>query len=315
MAISPGDPNVVFAATVDSPGPVTGNFPRAIAGVYKSEDGGETWVRKNCGLTNSRVVSVQFDPVDPEVAIVGIGAGEASCHGGSEELPSYFEGGIYKTVDGGDMWTRIPAGAKDTVAAFHTIVAVVGDPTMYITFGLHTFQAGPFDPILSSGFLRSTDGGDSWAPFGPDEVTQSKITHFGVSVDGMVIYGAVTDSYLHWISTDGGSTWSRSTINQGSGPVAVSPVDPNIVIFRDSAQTSLYRSTDGLRTYEKVVTTEGIPVEPGTRYAFEDVVFAPSDPNIVYAATTGLLVYKSDDGGATFTLMKNIRSEVLNAAP
>ena len=36
IAISPSDPNIVFAATVDSPGPVTGDFPSSVAGVYKS---------------------------------------------------------------------------------------------------------------------------------------------------------------------------------------------------------------------------------------------------------------------------------------
>ena len=97
----------------------------------------------------------------------------------------------------------------------------------------------------------------------------------------------------------------------------MSPADPNIVIFRDSAQTSLYRSTDGLLTYSKVVTSEGLSNDPEVRFAFEDIVFAPSDPNIVYAATTGLLVYRSVDAGVsfTFTLMKNIRSEVLRVAP
>ena len=95
----------------------------------------------------------------------------------------------------------------------------------------------------------------------------------------------------------------------------MSPADPNIVIFRDSAQTSLYRSSDGLLTYNKVASSEGLTDDPEVRFAFEDVVFAPSDPDIVYAATTGLLVYKSVDGGASFTLMANIRSEVLNAAP
>ena len=98
--------------------------------------------------------------------------------------------------------------------------------------------------------------------------------------------------------------------------MAVSPDDPNIVIFRASHQKALYRSTDGLLTYTEVVTTDGLLSDnPNVWFAFEDVVFAPSDPNIVYAATTGLLVYKSVDAGASFTLMKNIRSEVLNAAP
>ena len=183
---------------------------------------------------------------------------------------------------------------------------------MLITFGLHTFQSGVFDPSLNVGFLRSIDGGGSWERFGTPEVARSKITHFDVSADGAVIYATVTDSYHHWISTDGGSTWTKSSLNQGSGPVAVSPADPAVVIFRDSAQASLYRSVDGLQTYSKVVTTEGLSDDPNVRYAFEDVAFAPSDPQVVYAATTGLLVYKSTDGGASFTLMRAIRSEVLN---
>ena len=114
----------------------------------------------------------------------------------------------------------------------------------------------------------------------------------------------------------------RSVVQFCSAPLVrfhtaldISPTDSDIVLFRDSAQTSLYRSTDGLRTYVKVVTTEGLPEEPNVRFAFEDVVFAPSHPSIVYAATTGLLVFKSEDAGASFALMKNIRSEVLNVQP
>ena len=248
MAISPSDPNFVFAATVDSPGPVTGDFPSAIAGIYKSEDGGETWVRKNCGLTNSRVVSVRFDLSDPDLAVAAIGAGERSFSTGVAELPLFFDGGIYITRDGGDSWERTQASSNDKINNFHSIVVSGSDPTLMTTFGLHTSQGGSFDPTLSAGFLRSNDRGESWQSFGPNEVIQSKITHFDVSEDGMVIYATVTDSYHHWVSTDGGATWTKSSLNQGSGPVAMSPADPNIVIFRDSAQTSLYpESTEGHR--------------------------------------------------------------------
>lgn len=312
VAISPSDPNIVLAATVGSPGPVIGDFPSAIAGMYKSTDGGETWVRKNCGLASSRVVAVRFDPTDADHAIATIGAGERSFST-SAELPTFFDGGIYVTSDGGDNWKRSPGGDKDTLNDFHTVVATNSNSPALITFGLHTFQRGPFDPSLSVGFLRSVDGGETWRSFGTLDVGQSKITHFDASTDGEVIYATVTDSYHHWISTDAGLTWTKSSLNQGSDPVAVSPSDPRTVIFRDSVQTSLYRSTDGLQTYKKVVTTVGSSDDPDIRFAFEDIVFAPSDPSIVYAATTGLLVYKSIDGGESFTMMKNIRSEVLNA--
>ena len=308
MAISPSDPNIVFAATVDSPGPVIGDFPSSIAGIYKSADGGETWTRKNCGLTSSRVVAVRFDRTNPGHVIATIGAGERSFTTNTE-LPTFFEGGIFTTDNGGDNWQRSPAAASDDVSNFHTLVVAGGDPSLLITFGLHSAQGVAFDPSLNVGFLRSMDGGASWQGFGTPEVTGSNITHFDASADGTTIYATVTDSYHHWISTDSGSTWTKSSLNQGSGPIAVSPADPQVVLFRDSAQTSLYRSTDGLQTYDKVVTAEGLSVDPNVRYAFEDIVFSPSDPDVVYAATTGLLVYKSTDGGATFTLMKNIRQK------
>ena len=53
--ISTSNPNVIMAATLDSPGPPSG--PRVAAGLYRSEDGGESWVQLNCGFTTSRVVS------------------------------------------------------------------------------------------------------------------------------------------------------------------------------------------------------------------------------------------------------------------
>ena len=315
IAISPSNPNIVLAATVDSPGPVTGNFPSSVAGIYRSIDGGETWVRRNCGLANSRVVAVQFDPSNPDFAIAAVGGGKRSFTTGLPDVPLIFDGGMYITIDGGESWKRVPIGPNDNVNNFHTIVVAGSEPAALITFGLHTRQGGSFDPSLNVGFLRSVDRGESWEPFATSEVAQRNITHFAVSGDGMIFYATVTDAYHHWISTDGGSTWTKSSLNQGSGPIAVSPADANIVIFRNSAQTSLFRSSDGLRTYSEVATTEGLSNDQGERFAFEDVVFAPSDPSIVYAATTGLLVYKSVDGGVSFTLMRNIRSEVLNVAP
>ena len=315
IAISPSNPNIVLAATVDSPGPVTGNFPSSVAGIYKSIDGGETWVRRNCGLASSRVVAVRFDPSNPDFAIAAVGGGKRSFTTGLQGVPLIFDGGMYITIDGGESWKRVTIGPNDNVNNFHTIVVAGSEPTAFITFGLHTRQGGSFDPSLNVGFLRSVDRGESWEPFATSEVVQRNITHFDVSGDGMIIYATVTDAYHHWISSDGGSTWTRSSLNQGSGPIAVSPADANVVIFRNSAQTSLFRSSDGLRTYSEVATTEGLSNDQVERFAFEDVVFAPSDPSIVYAATTGLLVYKSVDAGASFTLMRNIRFEVLNVAP
>ena len=149
IAISPSDPNIVFAATVDSPGPVTGDYPSAMAGVYKSVDGGETWVRKNCGLTNSRVTAVRFDPHDPNLAIAAIGPGERSFTTGeaeSMELPTFFRGGLYRTVDGGESWEKISTGTNDELNGFGTIVVTGHAPP----YGRPSGALSPLSPSASS---------------------------------------------------------------------------------------------------------------------------------------------------------------------
>ncbi len=261
------------------------------------------------------MLSVRFDPSDSNVAVIAIGAGAPSFTTGNLDALDFYEGGMFVTVNRGESWERVPVGDSELISNFSSIVMNPGEPSSLTAFGLHTSPGGDLDTSLNPGFWRSNDGGQNWEAFGPADINGSEVSHFTVSSDGRVIYASVADTYRHWISLDGGGSWVATSINQGGGPVAVSPADSNIVIFRNSHQTSLFRSTDGLRTYNEVVTTEGASTASGERFAFEDIVFAPSDPSRVYAATTGLRVYRSDDGGATFTLMKNIRSEVLNGIP
>ena len=40
IAVSPSNPSLVIAATADSPGPIAGDYPSSMAGVYRSVDGG-----------------------------------------------------------------------------------------------------------------------------------------------------------------------------------------------------------------------------------------------------------------------------------
>ena len=50
-----------------------------------------------------------------------------------------------------------------------------------------------------------------------------------------------------------------------------------------------------------------------THTPIREIVFAPSDPNIVYAETDGYLLRRSDAAGLTWRLLVNIRDDVLNA--
>ena len=139
-----------------------------------------------------------------------------------------------------------------------------------------------------------------------------EITGFGVSADGSVIYVSANNTYRHWISSDDGVSWTATEINQSNGPVAISPEDSNLVIFAD--RPSLNRSVNGMRSWTTVVSVTR-PAGRQLDVPFVDIVFAPSNPDIVYAVTDGYLVYRSTNAGASFILMKNVRADVLNVVP
>jgi photosystem II stability/assembly factor-like uncharacterized protein len=216
IAFAPSDPSTIMAATLDSPGPISGDFPSVIGGVYVSSDGGETWRQMNCGFPNSRVNSVLFDPDDARVAVAGLEGGEPSFdHGGG-----YFEGGLYRTEDGGENWVRVRVGTFDHRNGYWVMKRVAGAPSTFITFGMN-FN----DRSESLGFIRSTDAGATWLPFG-QELREKLITSFTVSADGRTLYANEDGTYFGWLSRDTGATWTQSAIVQVNGPVAVSPSIP-----------------------------------------------------------------------------------------
>ncbi|MFC1477845.1 WD40/YVTN/BNR-like repeat-containing protein [Candidatus Margulisiibacteriota bacterium] len=292
IAISSSNPSIILAATLDSPGPVTGNYPSSIAGVYKSTDGGQTWARKNRGLTSSRITSVRFHPSNPDTAVIGVEGGEPTF---VQLAGHYYGGGIYKTADGGETWSRITLGTNDDRNGFWHMKVRDTNPASYFTFAMNYYNRNE-----SIGFLKSLDFGTSWSGFGTSLKTLL-IDHFDISNDGQIIYTNQRDTYKLHKSTDGGNTWATTSINQANGPVAISPADQNIVIYCGS--TKIYRSVDGLLSFTLILSADN---------SFTEVVFAPSNPDIVYAVTTGYILYKSTDGGASFSLIKNIRTEVLN---
>ncbi len=296
VAFSPADSNTVIAAMTDSAGPLTGDVPSAIAGIYKTTDGGATWFRSNCGLSNAKLGYVLYSPTDANIVLTAV-QGEAASY--AQAAGQLFDGGIFRSSDGGANWslTVMPEGAVDRNR--YWIIRAGGTPTTYVTFGFN-FE----DSSLNAGFLRSVDEGQTWTPFAPEQRGKS-ITHFDVSSDGQTVYALEVSSFEFDRSSDGGATWEQlSNVSPGpQGPIAICPSDSQTVLFTSNADLRL--TTDGMLT-DVVVQTAA--------KQFEWIAFAPSNTNIVYAATQGYDVYKSTDKGASFALMANLRA-VINAVP
>lgn len=112
-------------------------------------------------------------------------------------------------------------------------------------------------------------------------------------------------------SEDAGDTWTAVGLSNTHhiGRVAVHPENSDIVFvaalgsfYSPSSDRGIYKSKDGGDTWEKVLYTD-------ERVGGNDVIFSPSDPNILYASTwycsedkagPGGSIYKSTDGGETW---------------
>lgn len=296
IAFSESNPDIIYAATTSGPGPLAGP-DGGDGGIYKSTDGGETWVRKNCGLNNEWIFSVHVTPDDSDVAVIGISGGEATGSWGDIEEGNFFDGGIFRTIDGGENWNRVDLATNDNKNEYKYIKSLRDNPSVLYTFGLNWEGTSP-----NIGFYKSTDAGENWTPFAP-EIRERRITYFDISSDGEVIYAVDETKIIK--STDAGATWSEYELHTSGYVIEIFPDDPERVLF--SKVDGVYLSEDGLQTETKVIDVKG-------RHP-SDIAIAPTDSNIVYAIEIGYDVHKSVDAGKTFTKIVNLRDDVLNVIP
>jgi photosystem II stability/assembly factor-like uncharacterized protein len=300
----------IYAVLTDGPCPQNGNYPCSGAGVYKSIDGGITWKPKNCGLPNLATLELFVDPGDENHVFVSIQGGipTFTAPGLSK---TYIPGGMYVTIDGGDSWNKVEIGMNDDKNSF-TIRSANDNQDLIYAFGISDRHFESVDDNI--GFIKSSDSGRSWEQLAPG-LREEKIAFFGVSSDGNSIYTVSRDGYFK-VSHDGGITWSEKETRMGSVYyIAVSPADKNRVLF--GLGSDIHLSTDGLNSFNSVVSIERI----GDKHV-SDIVFSPSDPNIVYAIFTGAYpdnsgydLYKSIDGGNSFSKIANLRDDVLRVIP
>jgi photosystem II stability/assembly factor-like uncharacterized protein len=132
ISTDPVDANTIYAAMRSIyQDPVMGEVSTGY--LYKTTDGGDTWVSIMNGITNGYLHHLAVDPVDRSVLYV-----------------STYDG-IFKSTDGGATWAQ---ASKDLQYTDINMVAVDPHNNMVVYAGSE-----------GTGVYRSMDGGKSWSSF------------------------------------------------------------------------------------------------------------------------------------------------------
>jgi photosystem II stability/assembly factor-like uncharacterized protein len=253
----------------------------------------------------------------------------------------HVNGGVWKTVDGGRVWT--PVFDSQPVASIGAMAVAPSSPdVVYVGSGESTLR----DSVgYGNGVYKSTDAGRTWAHVGL-EATQ----HIGkIAVNprnpDVVFVAAIGHLYAAnpergvFRSRDGGRSWQKVLYkdeNVGAAEVVIDPTNPRVVFAglwntrrppwfvyapTNGPGGGLYRSSDGGTTW--TLLTAGLPREGIGR---SGIAVSPSNPRRVYAVVDCLVpepgaaapaaatgggqtspgqggFFRSDDGGMSWRRM------------
>ena len=107
LKIHPTNPDIAYVAAIGQP---FGWGPER--GVYRTKDGGNTWQKVLFINDQTGVVSIAINWQNPNELYAGAWRGQRKPWTIISGGPA-ADGGVYKTIDGGDHWTRVSNGFPD----------------------------------------------------------------------------------------------------------------------------------------------------------------------------------------------------------
>lgn len=170
-------------------------------GVFRSDDGGDTWEPKNDGVDP---VGLPDDAPRPEVGYCV----HCLAHDPADPWRIWRQdhSGVYRTDDGGDNWVRIEDGLP---ANFGFVIWRDPGTGRLFTIPLEAdANRVPVDGALR--VYRSDDAGDTWAPAGTgwsDSPQYTGVLRGAFDGDGNGLFCFGTTGGKLWVTEDNGENW------------------------------------------------------------------------------------------------------------
>ncbi|MFQ6100361.1 MAG: YCF48-related protein [Anaerolineae bacterium] len=283
-----------------------------VRGIFKSTDGGHTWVEMDEGVIEREGITFRGFTVDPRSSDIVYAAAELSSWvwAGEPRDGREFDmtgGVVYKTTDGGEHWEAIWRG--DNLTRYVWINPHDPD-VIYVSTGIFDREAANSDPATGlpggEGVLKSTDGGKTWAHTndGLGNLYVGTLFMHPENPD-ILLAGTGNNQYYQgngiYLTTDGGTSWEAVLPGDNINAVEFALSDPNVA-YAGSAG-AVYRSEDGGHTWQRVSGGEDGWGPPGVRAGFPiDFQVDPRDPNRIFANEYGGGNFVSSDGGRTWAV-------------
>ncbi len=204
IIIHPENPDIVYVAAL-------GHFysENQERGLYKTIDGGKTWIKTLEVTVDDRyvgVVDVVMDPQDSQTLY--------AASWDRERTPwSYMQSGngsgIYKTTNGGNSWLKLTRGLPSGAIGRIGLTIFPKNPQiLYAIISDGTHRRGRFDNTNISNVFRTDNGGGTWRQVSPDGEIIGGGSYYGqIRVDPNDEDRIYVISRSIQESTDGGKSW------------------------------------------------------------------------------------------------------------
>ncbi|HZU22224.1 MAG TPA: hypothetical protein VE998_05280 [Terriglobales bacterium] len=282
LAVAPSNPSVIYVGTGEANNRQSASWGD---GVYKSTDGGKTWMHVGLDRTQS-IGRIVIDPANADVAYV---AALGGLWGPNPER------GVFKTSDGGRTWQKVLYINDDTGVS--DIAMDPKSPT--------TLYAGAYERRRTAwgfngggphgGVYKSIDGGATWNKITEGLPNKGDIGRIGLAVyrrDPSIVYALVQNNDAGGVyrSEDRGVTWRKmSATNPRPSYFSQIRIDPNNDLRIWLGGVDLFYSDDGGKTFSNQRVKQ-------VHSDFHALWIDPNDSNYMLAGCDGG-VYVSHDAG------------------
>jgi photosystem II stability/assembly factor-like uncharacterized protein len=296
----------------------------ADGGVWKTEDGGNTWTPLTDHMPTTAIGAIAVDPDNDQTVYAGTGEGNFANH-------SRYGLGLYKTADGGQNWQHLAADVFGGRCFSRLLIDPSNTSVLYASIthagGLPSFDfniAGARNhggARLALGVWKSEDGGQTWQQLTNNLPGDLSATDLAMHPSNpSIIFAAIGHIFGDtrngiYKSIDGGGNWTKlggGLPVDGVGRIALTTTEANpgrlyanIVKACEAdggegRTLGIYRSDDGGGSWA-LTYSGGIHSTYG--WYLNVIIAHPNDAGLIF--TGGLYIHRSSDGGGTWANVGN----------